>query len=76
MNTNNESIFSIGVAGKIHGANSHGRGSRSKIHRKILALQHHGNSFTDHKKFIDFGAVHADKVTEGVHNDMKMGKNL
>ena len=75
MSINIERIFSIGVAEKIHGVNSHGRGSRSKIHRKILALQHHGNRFTDHKKFIDFGIVHADKVTEGVHNDMKMGKN-
>ena len=66
--------FSIGVAEKIYGVNSHGRGSRSKIHRKILALQHHGNRFKDHKKVIDFGVVHADKVIEGIHNDIKMGK--
>ena len=64
----------IVVAEKIYGVHSHGRGSRSKNHRKILALQHHGNRFRDHKKVIDFGVVHADKVTEGVHNDIQMGK--
>ena len=78
FNTTNEyqewKHFSIGVAEKINGINSHGRGSRSKIHRKILALQHHRNRFTDHEKVIDFGVVHSDKVTEGVHNDIKMGK--